>query len=160
MPARAALLGDRTICGERRWAGSGDLNPGKRRSPLAGQLMGVLGAVLEIAGLPVFGTGQALPLGRPVAFPLIGDEHPWDARAAVEPLAGERLRRLLIAPTWHEEIEDRTVLVYRPPQIVMSLVDRDEYLSPIKRLATPLGNLPSGRGEHGSADSRPGLYQL
>jgi hypothetical protein len=90
--------------------------------------MGVLCAVIERAVLPVFDTGQALPLCRPIAFELIGDEHPWDVLASFEELAEERLRRLLIAPTLHEDIEDSTVLIHGPPQILTFLVDRDEHL--------------------------------
>jgi hypothetical protein len=99
--------------------------------------MGVLRAVIEIAVLPVFDTGQALPLCRPITFEFIGDEHPWDVLASFEELAEELLRRLLIAPTLHEDIEDSAVLIHSPPQIVTFLVDRDEHLIEMPLVAWP-----------------------
>jgi hypothetical protein len=90
--------------------------------------MGVLRAVIEIAVLPVFDTGQALPLCRPIAFEFIGDEHPWDVLASFEELAEELLGRVLVPSALHEDIEDSAVLIHGPPQIMAFLVDRDEHL--------------------------------
>ncbi len=84
MPARAEVLGNRTIRGEKPLGLSWGLEPLHAPLPLAGGLMGVLCAVIERAVLPVFDTGQALPLCRPIAFELIGDEHPWDVLASFE----------------------------------------------------------------------------
>ena len=128
MPARPEVLGNRTIRREKPLCLAWGLEPLHAPLPLAGRLMGVLRSVIEISMLPVFDTGQALPLRRPIAFEFIGDEHPWDVLASFEELAEELLRRLLMAPTLREDIEDSAVLVHGPPQIGTFLVDRDKHL--------------------------------
>jgi hypothetical protein len=45
--------------------------------PLARRLVGVFGAVVEVAVLPMFDTGEDLALGRTVAPQLVGNDHPW-----------------------------------------------------------------------------------
>jgi hypothetical protein len=71
----------------------------------------------------VFHARQHLSHGRTIAFELIRDEHPWGVLAPFQELAKASLRRLLIAPAWHEDIEDSPVLSHRPPEIVSWLSD-------------------------------------
>jgi hypothetical protein len=53
MPARAEVLGNRTIRGEKPLCLSWGLEPLHAPLPLAGGLVGVLRAVIEIAVLPL-----------------------------------------------------------------------------------------------------------
>ena len=62
--------------------------------------MRVLGAIVQIAVLPVFDTRQDLSFRCTIAFQLIGDDDPWDVVAAFEELAEELLCRLLVASAW------------------------------------------------------------
>jgi hypothetical protein len=80
--------------------------------------VGVFRPIVQIAVLPVFHARQYLPLGGLVAFELIGDDHPWDIPAAFEELAEERLRGVLVPPALHQDIEDMTILIDGPPEIV------------------------------------------
>jgi hypothetical protein len=47
---------------------------------LAGRLVGILRPVVQIPVLPMFHTGQHLPLRRPIALQCIGDDDPWHVR--------------------------------------------------------------------------------
>jgi hypothetical protein len=46
----------------------------------------VFGAVVQVAMLPMFHIGEYLTLRGPIAFQLIGDEHPGDILAPFEEL--------------------------------------------------------------------------
>jgi hypothetical protein len=84
---------------------------------------GVLTAVVEIATLPVFHTGQYLPLRRAVAFQFIRDDHPWHIGEAFEQLAKELLCGLLFAPTLDENVQN-VVVIHRTPQVMALTVNR------------------------------------
>jgi hypothetical protein len=90
---------------------------------LPGGLVGILAAVVEIAVLAVLHTRQDLPLRGAITFQLVRNEHPWDVRQALEQLADELLRGLLVAPALHENVQDGNVLIHRPPQIMPFFVD-------------------------------------
>ena len=90
--------------------------------------MGVLTPVIEIATLAVFDPGQDLALRRAVALQLIRDDDPRDIPQALEQLAKELLRRVLIAPALDQDIEDVVVLVDSTPQVMALPVDRHEHL--------------------------------
>ena len=72
--------------------------------PLAGGVMGVLRAVIEIAVLAVLHARQDVPLGRTIACELVRDDHPWYVGQAIEELAEELLRRLFVAAALDENI--------------------------------------------------------
>ncbi|SRR6266511_3014257 len=74
--------------------------------PLAGRLVRVFGAVIEIPMLAVLHTRENLPLRRAVAFQLVGDDHPGHVLAPFQQLAEERLRRFLVPPALDYEVED------------------------------------------------------
>src|SRR5215831_10126128 len=99
--------------------------------------MRVLRTVIEIPMLAMFNARQELPLGGPVAFELIGDEHPWDILTAFEELAEKLLRGLFVPTALDENVEDITVLIHRPPEIMPLLVDRDEHLVQMPFIARP-----------------------
>jgi hypothetical protein len=72
--------------------------------PRARRLVGVFGAVVEIAILARLHARQHLPLGRPIAFELIRNDHPWHTGQSREQFAEEFLRGVLVPPTLHEDI--------------------------------------------------------
>src|SRR5262245_10199805 len=96
--------------------------------------MGVLRAVIEIPVLAVLHARQDLPLGRTIAFELVRDEHPRHILAALEQLAEEFLGRMLVPPTLDQDIQDMTVLIYHPPEIVACATNRQEDLIQVPRI--------------------------
>ncbi len=96
--------------------------------PLAGGLVRVLGTVVEVSMLTVLDTRQNVALCRAVAPELIRDNHPGDILTAFEELAEEFLGRMLIPPPLYENVQHMAVLIHRTPQIVVLLIDRDQYL--------------------------------
>src|SRR4029450_9840272 len=90
--------------------------------------MRVLTAVVEIAALTMFDSGQDLPLGRAIALELIGDNDAWDVLQPLEQLAKEFLGGLLIAPALDQDVEHIIVLVDSAPQVMALPVNREEYL--------------------------------
>ncbi len=127
MTARLEVLGDRPIGGEKPLCLAWGLEPLHAPFPLPCWLVGVLGAVIEIAVLSVFHTRENLPLRRAVAFEFVCDDHPSNVLTALEELAEELLGGLLVPSPLHQDVEHYAVLIHRPPQIVPLLVDRDEY---------------------------------
>jgi hypothetical protein len=90
--------------------------------------MRILRTVIEVAVLAMLHPRQEFPLGGPITFEFIGDEHPWDVLTALEELAEELLGGLFIPPPLHQDGELHAVLIHGPPQIVPLLIDRDEDL--------------------------------
>jgi hypothetical protein len=80
--SRSEVLGDGTIRGEKALGESWGLEPPHPSLSLAGRLVGVLGAVIEIAMLAMFHPRQECPRGRTIAYELIRDDHTWDVVAA------------------------------------------------------------------------------
>src|SRR5262245_52279219 len=80
---------------------------------------------------------QEFPLGGPITFEFIGDEHPWDVLTAFEKLAEELLGGLLVAPPLHQDVELYAVLIHRPPQIMPFLVDRNEHFIQVPLIPRP-----------------------
>src|SRR5215510_2011232 len=95
---------------------------------LARGAMRVLTAVVQIATLAMFHPGQDLALGRAVALQLIRDEHPWHVLQAPEELAKKLLRRVLIAPALHQNVEHVIVLIHGAPQVMALTIDRPKHL--------------------------------
>ena len=75
MASRSEVLGDGTIGGEEPLRMSWGLEALHAPLPLVGRLVRVLGAIIEVAMLPMFHAGQDLPFGSGIAFQLIGDHH-------------------------------------------------------------------------------------
>ena len=91
MAPRSEVLGDETIGGEKALGVPGRFEPLHAALPLAGGLVGILGAVIEVFVLAVLDPRQDLALRRAIAFEFIRDEHPWDVLAPFEELAKEFL---------------------------------------------------------------------
>ena len=115
MPTRSKGLGPRTRRGEDAWRLPGGLQPLHPPLPLPGGLVRVLGAVVEIAGLAMGHPREALPRRGASTLQLVRHAHPWYARQALEPLAEEFLRGLLVPAALPEHIQDVAVLIHRPP---------------------------------------------
>jgi hypothetical protein len=76
----------------------GRFDPLPPSSPLTGRLVGVFGAVVQVAMLAVFDTGQELAQGRTGALELSREEHPRHIRQALQEFAAEFFRRVLVPP--------------------------------------------------------------
>jgi hypothetical protein len=68
--------------------------------------------------LSVFYSGQDLALGSPVALQFIRDDDARNILTPFEELAEELLRRLLIPPPLHEDVEHIPVLIDGAPEVM------------------------------------------
>jgi hypothetical protein len=75
MPVWAEMLGDKAIGGEEPLRLTRRLKALHASLALAGGLMRVLGAVVEIAMLAMFHPRENLALSGPVALQFVGDNH-------------------------------------------------------------------------------------
>jgi hypothetical protein len=86
--------------------------------PLPGGLVGGLGALIERAMLTMFHSRQECPLGGTVTVQFVGDDHAGNGGEALEQLLEESLRRFLVPPALHQNIEEMSVLIHRTPEIL------------------------------------------
>jgi len=77
MPAWSKVLGNGTIRGEKALRMPSGLEPLHAPLALAGRLVRILRAVVEIAVLAVLYTWQDLPLRCAITFQLVRNDHPW-----------------------------------------------------------------------------------
>jgi len=96
MPTQTEMLGDEAIGGEKPLSVARGLEPLQAALPLASGLVGVLRPVIEIAVLAMFHSREELSLGSTVALELVGHDHAWYVRQALEELTEELLCGLLI----------------------------------------------------------------
>jgi hypothetical protein len=96
--------------------------------------MRVLGMVIEIPILVMLHPGQDRVLCCPIAFQLVGDDHPWHVLQALEQLAKKLLGGVCVATTLDEHIEDGAVLIHRPPQRGALLVHTDKHLEDVSEV--------------------------
>jgi hypothetical protein len=68
-----------------------ELEPPHGTFPLTGGMMGIFGAIIQVAVLPMLHTGEDLPCGRAIARQLIGDDHSGHVLAPFQQLAEEAL---------------------------------------------------------------------
>ncbi len=87
---------------------------------------------------------QDVPLGSGVAFQVIGDQYPGAILQALEQLAEEALGSLSIAMALHQNIQDMTILIHGPPQVVNLPVDGEVHL--IQVPLDPSLRLPTTQG--------------
>jgi hypothetical protein len=97
--SRAEVLGDGFIRREKALRVARGLESSHAPFPLTRRLVGILGAGVEIAVLPMLNTRQDLTQGRPVAFQLIPDNHPRHIGQPLQELAEEPVLRNNIAAT-------------------------------------------------------------
>ena len=77
MAARTEVLGDGTRGRKEALSVARGLEPLHPLLPLAGRLVGVLGAVIEIPLLAMLDSRKNFPLGCFVALQFVGDDDPW-----------------------------------------------------------------------------------
>jgi hypothetical protein len=111
----------------KRWACPGDLNRCLRCSRSRVALRGVPRPVIQIPMLAMFHARQECALGGSATLQLVRDNDPWSVLAPLEQLAEESLRRLLVPPALHQDIEDMAVLIDGPPQIMPRAINREEH---------------------------------
>src|SRR5690242_20642386 len=98
--------------------------------------MGVFGPVVEALVLAMLDPGHDLPLGRGVAFQLVGDQHTRGSTLLLEELAQQPFGGLLVAPALDENIENQAVLVDGTPQPILFPGDADADLIEMPFIAT------------------------
>jgi hypothetical protein len=121
--SRSEVPGNGTIGGEEALGVARGFKPLHPPHALTGRLVGILGAVVEIAVLAMLHTREHFPLGRTIAFELIRDDDPRDVHQPLQQLAKELLRGVLVSPPLHQDIQHVAVLIGRPPQIMAFVVD-------------------------------------
>ena len=70
---------------------------------------------------------EDLALSGSVAFEFVSDDHARHVSQSLEQLTEELLSRVLIPPTLHQDIENRAILIDRPPEVVSLAIDRAEH---------------------------------
>jgi hypothetical protein len=101
---------------------------------LADGLVGVFRTSVQIAVLVVLDPRYNLALRCVVALALLGDEDLWDVLAPLEELAEALLGSLRVPTALSQTIEDVSLVIHRPPEIGLLLVDGDADL--IQRLGS------------------------
>jgi hypothetical protein len=148
MPSWAEVLRDGTIGGEELLRVSWGLEPLHPALSLAGGLMRIFRAVVQIAMLAMLDARQELTLGRPIALQLIRDQCAWDVSQAFQWLAEEFLGRRLIATALDQDIEDIPVLVNGAPERMMLPMNREKdfiEMPGVARPRAPAAQLIGGR---------------
>src|SRR5215471_6817543 len=138
MPSGSKVLGNRSVRRQKALGMTRRLQPLHTILTLTRGTMGMLTPVVQIATLAVFDPGQDLSFGRAVALQLLRDDDPRDISQALEQLAKELLRRVLIAPALDQNVEDVVVLVDSAPQVMTFAMNRQKHLVQVP-LVTWLG---------------------
>jgi hypothetical protein len=74
-------------------------------------------------------------MGHSVGAELVGDQHPRDIAQLPEQLAKEPLGSLGIAPGLHQDVQHVSLLIHRPPEVLVLAVDADDHLVEIPLVA-------------------------
>jgi len=117
MPARTEVLRAGPIGGEESLGMSRGFEPLPPPLPLQCGRVRVLCTIIEIPVLTMFDSRQNLALSCSVALEFVGDDHTRHVRQPLEEFAKELLRRPLLPPSLHQDIQYVPVLIHRPPQI-------------------------------------------
>jgi hypothetical protein len=97
--------------------------------------VGVLRTVVKVPVLAVLHPRQHLLLRGPVAFELVGDDHPWYVGQSLQQLAEKLLRRLLVSTVLDKNIQDMAILIDGPPEGVPGPIDRQKHLVQVPLIA-------------------------
>jgi hypothetical protein len=116
--SQAEVLRDGTIGGEEALGMPGGLEPLHAPLPLAGGLVAVFGAIVEIAMLAMFHPRQEFPLGGLVTVQFVGEDHPGDVLAPLQQRAEEFLRGLLVTLRLDQDVQHMPIVIHRPPEIM------------------------------------------
>ncbi len=98
-----AVLVNGAMSGQELLGLPGRLEPLHAPFALAGRLMRILRTIVEVAVLSVLDVRDDRPLGRGVAFQLIGHHDPRHILQALQQLLEEALGRLGVAPALDQE---------------------------------------------------------
>ena len=102
--------------------------------PLACGLVRDFGAVVRILIRDVNDRRHHGPRGRRVAPQFVGDQPAGYAALAFQQLPEKAHCGAPVPPRLHQDVEDVAVLVYRPPQVLLTTVQRDEQLIEVPRV--------------------------
>jgi hypothetical protein len=135
VPTRSEVLGNGAIRGEKALRVPWGFKALQAPLALAGGLVGVLRAVVPIAVRPMLDAGPDLPLGRSITVELVRQDHARDIREPLEPRAKASLRRLLVSPPLHRNIEHVALLIHRSPEIMTPPTNGEAYFIQVPRVA-------------------------
>jgi hypothetical protein len=128
MPSGSEVLRDGTIGGEEALGLPWGFAPPHPSLPLARRLVGVFRSIVQVSVLSRLDPGHDFPFRDTMASQLTRDEHPGHVRQALEELVEERLSRLLVPPTLHQDIKDISILIDGTPWIMALTIDRQTLL--------------------------------
>jgi hypothetical protein len=128
MPSGSEVLRDGTIGGEGALGLPCRFEPLRPPLALAGGLVGVFRAIIEVSVLAVFHAGQHLPLRGRIAFQPVGDDDSRDVKTGFEQLPKKLLGGCFVAATLCQNIENMAILIDRPPKVVPLPVNREKDL--------------------------------
>ena len=101
------------------------------------------GSVVESLVLPVFNTGHDFSFCCSVAFQLVGDNDTRNIGHPFQKLAEETLGSFPIASGLHQNIERITILIQRPPELVVLSLDSEYHLFQMQFISS--SRLPSSK---------------
>src|SRR4029450_7581366 len=133
--ARSAVWRDRSRCGEQPLRMTRRLAPLDPPLPLAGRLMGVLRAVVQIAVLTRFDPRPHLARRRAIAWALVRDDDPRDGAYPVAPRTADLLRGGRVPTALYQEIEPLACRLDGPPPMGRCAVDRQQHLVQVPWIA-------------------------
>jgi hypothetical protein len=73
--------------------------------------MGILHQVVKASVLAVLDAGHNFPLGRGIAFQLVGDQHTRRSSLFLQQFGEQALGGLLVAPALDENVENEALLL-------------------------------------------------
>src|ERR1700674_988864 len=123
MSARTEKRRYRSEAREKPLCMSGRFETAHATLALAGGLVRIFCPVVESFLLMMIDARHHFCLGCCVTAQLVGDDGPWNVLKTLEQFAKELLRRLLIPPRLHQNIEHLAVLVDGAPQVLQLAVD-------------------------------------
>lgn len=90
--------------------------------------MRILGVVVQALMLSVFDAWEQFSFGRSIAFEFVGHDDARREAGRLEQFAEELLRRLLVAVALQQDIEDLTVGIHGPPEVILLPLNGDHNL--------------------------------
>lgn len=108
--------------------------------------MGVLAPIVQVFVLPVLSCRHHRPVGNTIRSELVGDQHPRRASVPLQEFLEEPGRRLAVPLPLDQNVEHVSVLVHRPPQILLHAADLDEHFveMPLVTWSGHLSSKPAG----------------
>ena len=93
--------------------------------PDSGGPVRILRSIIQTFMLSVFNAWNQLFFSRPIASEFVGNDDSWGKTGGLEQFTEELLRGAFIAMTLHQDVEDLTVCIHRPPQVILLTLDGD-----------------------------------